>query len=114
MNSHLKFEYATLLVLSVFLFSLLPYVWWWYPTLFLVPDVGIIGYALNPRAGAWTYNLFHSLATGILLYLLGLYTYTSFLALAGVIIIGHAGFDRLLGYGLKFQDSFKHTHLGNL
>jgi hypothetical protein len=24
----------------------------------------------------------------------------------------HIGMDRALGYGLKYRDSFKHTHLG--
>jgi hypothetical protein len=32
----------------------------------------------------------------------------------GVIWIGHIGMDRLLGYGLKYDDNFKNTHLGNL
>jgi hypothetical protein len=34
------------------------------------------------------------------------------LALAGVIMLGHSSFDRVLGYGLKYGDSFRHTHLG--
>jgi len=34
--------------------------------------------------------------------------------LTGSILIGHLFFDRLLGYGLKFPDSFKNTHLGTL
>ncbi|MDA1193538.1 MAG: DUF4260 family protein, partial [Candidatus Poribacteria bacterium] len=29
----------------------------------------------------------------------------------GAILIGHSAFDRLLGYGLKYPDAFKHTHL---
>ena len=32
--------------------------------------------------------------------------------LAGLIIYGHSCMDRMLGYGLKFGDHFKHTHLG--
>jgi hypothetical protein len=34
--------------------------------------------------------------------------------LAGLIMFGHSAFDRLLGYGLKFKDSFNHTHLGHI
>ena len=34
------------------------------------------------------------------------------IALAGVIMIGHASLDRVFGYGLKLADSFNHTHLG--
>lgn len=34
------------------------------------------------------------------------------LQLAGLILLGHSSLDRVLGYGLKYADSFKHTHLG--
>jgi hypothetical protein len=34
--------------------------------------------------------------------------------LAGVILFGHSSMDRIFGYGLKYSDSFQHTHLGML
>ena len=77
----------------------------------LVPDVGMIGYLLNPKAGAWIYNLFHHRGIAILLYLLGVFAATPVLLLAGVILLGHASMDRLFGFGLKYPDSFHHTHL---
>jgi hypothetical protein len=110
----LKIEYAALLVLSVFLFSFLPFAWWWYLALFLVPDIGMVGYLFSSRVGAWTYNALHTLAVGISMYLVGYFFSNGFVELAGIIIIGHIGLDRLLGYGLKHADSFKHTHLGML
>jgi hypothetical protein len=30
----------------------------------------------------------------------------------GLVWLAHVGFDRLLGYGLKYGDNFQHTHLG--
>jgi hypothetical protein len=27
-------------------------------------------------------------------------------------MLGHSSADRILGYGLKYSDSFHHTHLG--
>ena len=30
----------------------------------------------------------------------------------GLVWLAHIGLDRLLGYGLKYDDSFQHTHLG--
>jgi hypothetical protein len=32
----------------------------------------------------------------------------------GIIWLGHVGFDRFAGYGLKYDTSFKNTHLGTL
>jgi hypothetical protein len=33
---------------------------------------------------------------------------------AALIWIGHIGFDRLIGYGLKIGPGFKDTHLGHI
>jgi hypothetical protein len=32
----------------------------------------------------------------------------------GIFWLAHIGFDRSLGYGLKYSSGFKHTHLGIL
>nr|WP_317038961.1 DUF4260 family protein [Urechidicola croceus] len=32
----------------------------------------------------------------------------------GIILFGHASFDRMLGYRLKNSDSFNNTHLGKI
>ena len=34
------------------------------------------------------------------------------LMFAGTILLGHSSLDRVFGYGLKYPDSFKATHLG--
>lgn len=99
---------------SIFLFNQLDYVWWIYLALILTPDIGMIGYAVNTRLGAVTYNLFHHKGIAIVIGGLGLYLSSSELQLAGVILFGHASMDRIFGYGLKYPDHFKHTHLGNL
>ncbi|GAB3174578.1 DUF4260 domain-containing protein [Telluribacter humicola] len=112
MNQLLKLEEAAQWVLSIFLFSQLPFAWWWYPALILLPDLSMIGYAFNTRVGAAMYNLFHHKALGVALGVLGLSIGSSALMLAGVILFGHSAMDRMLGYGLKYNDSFKHTHLG--
>jgi hypothetical protein len=36
------------------------------------------------------------------------------LLLVGIIWVAHIGFDRLLGYGLKYETGFKDTHLGKV
>lgn len=101
-------------LLSIYLFSFLDYAWWIYPALILTPDIGMIGYAINTKAGAFSYNLFHHKGIAILVGFLGFWWALPSLQLAGIILFGHASFDRMLGYGLKHPDSFKHTHLGQL
>ena len=114
MKHILRFEFVSLFAFSVFLFTLTPYVWWWYPALFLLPDLSMVGYLFNTRIGAFLYNLVHTLTMGIIVYLLGTYLRSDVVVLAGIILIAHSTFDRFMGYGLKYPDSFKHTHLGNL
>jgi hypothetical protein len=36
------------------------------------------------------------------------------LSVIGVILFGHSAMDRIFGYGLKFDDDFKNTHLGRI
>lgn len=97
--------------LSIFAFSLTDFAWWWYLVLILAPDVGILGYVVNTKVGAITYNLFHHKAIAILVFLLGLLLPNAWIELSGIILFGHASMDRMVGYGLKYSDNFKHTHL---
>lgn len=46
--------------LSIYWFSLTNFAWWWFPLLILAPDIGMLGYAAGPKAGAWTYNFKHT------------------------------------------------------
>lgn len=98
--------------LGIFLFSQLPFSWWWFPALLLLPDLSMIGYAVNPRMGAALYNVAHHKATGILAGCAGWWMASPVWMLAGIILFSHAAMDRVFGYGLKFPDDFRHTHLG--
>jgi hypothetical protein len=107
----LKLEALALWGLSVFFFSQLGYAWW-YPVLFFAPDLSMIGYLGGTRIGAVVYNIVHHHAVSLGLYILGFFLGNPLLQLAGVILLGHSNMDRLLGYGLKYPDSFQNTHLG--
>jgi len=108
----LKLEALALFGLGVVLFSRLEISGWWYAGLFFAPDLSMIGYLQSPRTGAWTYNLVHHLGTAVMVYLLGIWLGLPWLAFTGALLLGHSSFDRVLGYGLKYGDAFKHTHLG--
>jgi len=112
MKSLLRLEELLLAVLSVYLFAGLDFEWWWYPVLLLAPDLGAIGYVGGPRLGAVSYNLVHHKGMAVLLYVMGGLLQLPGLQLAGLVILGHSSLDRVLGYGLKYSDSFQHTHLG--
>ncbi|MGH2628391.1 MAG: DUF4260 domain-containing protein [Anaerolineales bacterium] len=108
----LRLEEVGLLGLSIGLFARLEYAWWVYPVLLLSPDLSVLGYLAGPRIGAATYNLLHHRGLAAAAYLLGAAMALPALALAGLIILGHSSLDRVFGYGLKYPDSFRHTHLG--
>ena len=112
MKTVIRLEEAAMFGLTIYLFSLLSFSWWWYPVLLLTPDIGMLGYVINTKAGAMLYNLFHHKAIAIIIYVTGLIMHNEMLQLAGLILFGHSSMDRLFGYGLKYQDDFKHTHLG--
>lgn len=112
MNNVIKLEEIGQFILSIALFSSLDYAWWVFPLLLLTPDISMIGYVWNTKVGAVLYNIFHHKLLGILLLIIGFYGEINGLSLVGIIIFGHAALDRIFGYGLKFSDNFKHTHLG--
>jgi hypothetical protein len=107
-----RIEGLVLLAAALILFGQTPVSWWWFAGLLLIPDLSMIGYLANPRTGAFSYNLGHSLVGPGLLFL-WFWVNGPVLALAlGAIWLAHIGMDRLFGYGLKHDDDFKHTHLG--
>ena len=112
MKTQIKLEEVAMFSFSIYLFALTTFSWWMFPALILLPDVGMIGYMINTKIGAITYNLTHHKGIAIFALLLGWHFDLSYLALAGIILFGHASMDRIFGYGLKYSDNFKHTHLG--
>jgi hypothetical protein len=77
-----------------------------------VPDISLLGYLRSAGKGsAAFYNVVHSyvlpLALGLLAWSLGSLL-TGQLAL---IWLSHISFDRCIGYGLKFPEVFRYTHI---
>ncbi|WP_188467681.1 DUF4260 family protein [Marivirga lumbricoides] len=112
MNTLLKAEEVAQFALSIILFAQLDYAWWVFPAFLLLPDLSMLGYLLNSKVGARLYNLFHHKLLAIIILALGVWANHSELSFAGIILFGHSAMDRIFGYGLKYEDDFKHTHLG--
>lgn len=110
----LKLEELAKLCLGIFAFYFLDFSWWWFIGLFFAPDIGAIGYVFNAKIGAFLYNLFHHQGLAILFWGIGFYLHLQVLQLIGVILFSHSAFDRILGYGLKYEKGFKFTHLGEI
>jgi|SRR5215208_9497 len=100
-----RVEELALVILSFYLFLVLDYAWWWFLLLFFVPDASLIGYLINPKVGAITYNFIHHKALAVLLYLLGSLIQLPGLQLAGLVMLGHSGLDRALGFELQNSTS---------
>jgi len=114
MKTLIRLEELGFFLFSIYLFSLLPYPWWFYPFLFFVPDLAMLGYLAGPRVGAIVYNFIHHRGLALIYYMAGVLLATPVLSLVGVIVFAHSSLDRVLGYGLKFPDGFAHTHLGQI
>jgi hypothetical protein len=88
--------------------------WWLYLILFLAPDISFIAYLSGPRFGAMIYNAMHSYLIPVPLMTLGFGLEAPLLLSIAIIWLSHIGFDRALGYGMKYSAGFGFTHLGRI
>lgn len=85
--------------------------WSYFALLFLAPDLSMMGYLAGRKIGALSYNSAHTyIAPAGLAAAAYVADGTKWLWLAAI-WSAHIGFDRLLGYGLKYSTGFKDTHL---
>jgi len=82
--------------------------------LLFAPDIGMVGYAINPKMGALTYNLTRHRFVAAVEVLYALILGDLYRQVAAIILFAHSSLDRILGYGLKYSDSFGNTHLGKI
>jgi hypothetical protein len=106
-----QLEGAAVFVLSVFSYHWGQGSWLQFGVFFLVPDISMIGYLAGARTGAAIYNAIHTYAGPLMLagFSVAMAHHTTLLL--SLIWIAHIGFDRMLGFGLKYPNSFKDTHL---
>ena len=107
-------EEAILLIATLFAYQHLHYSWLLFAIFFLTPDLFMLGYLLNARLGAATYNLAHTLTLPLALLFLSYLQHWRLAPALALIWTAHVAFDRLLGYGLKYPTYFKDTHLQHI
>ncbi|WMT87568.1 DUF4260 domain-containing protein [Pelagibacterium sp. 26DY04] len=85
---------------------------WLFAIVFFMPDLSFLAYVINARVGAAAYNAVHTYILPLALAGAGWSLEIEPLWQIALIVAAHAGFDRSLGYGLKYASAFSHTHLG--
>ncbi len=110
----LRLEGAAMLGVLLAAYASSGHSWWLFAALFLVPDLSMLAYLADARTGAAAYNAVHSTIGPVLLGAAGLLLGASLLPWLAAIWAAHIGFDRMLGYGLKYASGFKDTHLGSI
>ena len=86
--------------------------WWLYAIVFFMPDLSFVAFTISTRVGATVYNAVHSYLGPAVVGLIGWWLGIDLFWQLALIVAAHIGFDRSLGYGLKYPSAFQHTHLG--
>jgi hypothetical protein len=110
----LRLEGLAAVALSAVFYARTGASWWLFAALWLTPDLSLLGYLGGPKLGARIYNAIHSYVTPATLAVTGLLLKSPALLPYALIWMNHIGVDRLLGYGLKYPEGFRFTHLGKL
>lgn len=122
----LEYIFASILV-ALFYLLVGEFDWWWLIVLFPLFDISLVGYMMNPRVGAITYNIVHSFAGPAILacvYVVTVghtaadearvFTSDSLLLFTILVWIFHICVDRALGFGMKHVEGAGYTHLGKV
>jgi hypothetical protein len=110
----LRLEAAALLVGALIAYATTRQPWWLVPVVLVLPDLAMTGYLGGTRVGAFFYNLAHTTPVPALIIGLGWWQHRPLILALGLVWLAHIALDRLMGYGLKYDDDFQHTHLGML
>ena len=110
----LRLEGLAVLIAALLAYSRFGSGWGAFTLFFLVPDISFFGYLAGSRVGAVSYNMAHAYIGAIVCLVTGFFFTVPILSSAGMIWCAHIGFDRALGYGLKYSAGFRFTHLGSI
>lgn len=110
----LRLEGLCVLIAALVAYSKFGLGWGTFALFFLTPDLSFLGYLAGPKIGAVSYNVAHSYVGAMSCFVASLVLPAPILLSAGIIWFAHIGFDRALGYGLKYSEGFGFTHLGRI
>lgn len=110
----LLLEGAAVFGLSLLLYGRGHFDWGLYALLFLAPDLFMLGYLVNVWAGAALYNLVHTSTIPLIGVSVAMVLAEPRILPFLLIWLSHIGFDRMLGFGLKYPTKFGDTHLQHI
>jgi hypothetical protein len=108
---YLQLEGLAVVILAAGAYGACHFSGWLFAALFLAPDLFILGYLAGSRTGAEIYNVGHTYCAPAVLIAAGWFASSPVSLAIGLIWCAHIGFDRMLGFGLKYDSGFKATHL---
>lgn len=108
----LRIEGLCIFLVSLWAYSKFGADWGIFALFFLAPDLSFFGYLGGPAVGAASYNVAHSYIGALVVLCAGVLFPMPLATIAALIWAAHVGFDRALGYGLKYSSGFGFTHLG--
>jgi hypothetical protein len=114
LRTMLRLEGLTLCAGMTLLYAVWGGSWWIYVIFFLAPDISFVAYLSGPKFGAMIYNAAHSYMAPMALMITGFGLEAPLVLSISMIWLAHIGFDRTLGYGLKYSAGFGFTHLGRI
>lgn len=111
-NVLLKLEGLAVFLLALAIYWQQSFSWSLFWSTVLLPDVALLGYLVNAKVGARMYNITHSKLLPSALAVVAIAMGNTLFSALALIWFVHIGVDRMLGYGLKYPEGFKATHLG--
>jgi hypothetical protein len=112
--SLLRAEGAILFLVATTMYWNVDGSWLVFALAFFLPDLAMMGYLRGNQVGAAAYNAVHSSVVPGILAMIGIAMERDAAIAISLIWLAHIGFDHAIGYGLKYADGFKETHLGRV
>lgn len=103
-----------MLVLALLVYRELGASWLLFVLLFFLPDLSLLAYFAGARWGALLYNTVHTYTLPAVVWAAGFIGESRLMMAAGLIWAAHIGIDRLFGFGLKYPEGRRPTHLQRL
>ena len=110
----LRLEGLAVLLVSLYVYALFDYSWMLFFLFILAPDLSALGFLISQRVGAISYNIFHTYLVVWPFIFIGSIWANDWLLMIGLIFASHIGMDRILGYGLRYSNTMKESHLSKL